>query len=239
MNSVQRIFMVLMILLGGKQVANAHAVWIESNPVASLHQKQTVQIFFGEFEKNEIDPVASWYSDLKDLEVWLTNPDQTKTKLIFTAKENYLEATFTPQQEGRYTVSTVHAAKDLGGKTKYEFAAVSLIQVGKKSANQHFPEHKLPLAITTAAQEYKKGEQLTLKVMELGQVVAHREVEISTKTGWTKKFQTNEAGEVSFMPEESGVYMAETSKYQAKEGNWHGNTYTHEWIGSTVHFQVK
>ena len=52
MKIITQLFLIL-ILLGGKQVAMAHAVWIESKASASKNQPHDVKIFYGEYASGE------------------------------------------------------------------------------------------------------------------------------------------------------------------------------------------
>lgn len=59
----------------------AHALWIETNATGKTGQTQEVRLYFGEYAQNERDELSKWRSDLKDLTLWLINPDGTKEKL--------------------------------------------------------------------------------------------------------------------------------------------------------------
>lgn len=109
----------------------AHALWIETASTGKVGQKQTVKVFYGEYVANERDSVTKWYSDVKEFTLWVVGPDQKKTQLTLTPGLNYFEGSFTPDQNGAYTVAVSHEAKELGGTTKYHFLSSANVAVGK------------------------------------------------------------------------------------------------------------
>ena len=96
----------------------AHALWIETNTTGKIGQKQEVKIYFGEYAVDERDSVTKWYSNVKDFTIWIVAPDKQKVQLSTTAAVNYYQTSFTPDNEGVYTLMIAYEAKDLGGTTK-------------------------------------------------------------------------------------------------------------------------
>ena len=116
-----KIIVTALLLILASNATFAHALWIETASSGKLGQKHAVKVFYGEFVANERDSVAKWYSDVKDFSLWLVGPDQKKVQLSLTPGTNYIETSFTPEQNGGYTLLISHEAKELGGATKYHF----------------------------------------------------------------------------------------------------------------------
>jgi len=213
----------------------AHAIWIEVNPVASLNKPQEVKVNYGEYVAAEIENVDKWYSDLKNLEVWLISPSNQKIKLSLIDRQSFLQTSFTPNEEGTYLITTVHAAKDLGGTTKYQFASNASVSVGQATPVDF---SSLALSVFTDSKIYSLKDQVTLQVFVNGEPSPNTEVIVMSASGWSKTFKSNEQGQVFFTPLWSGDYVIETSTYQESQGNWKGNNYSHLWQGSTTFIKV-
>lgn len=221
--------------LGGARTAAAHAIWIESGAKATKHKAHEVRIFYGEYPEGQLEPTAKWYSDLKTLEVWVTGPGQQRTKLTLTDAATHLVGSFTPGQDGLYYLSTVHAAKELGGTTKYEFSSVAPVLVGSAAATA---APKAPLAVVVTPQEHKANELVEVQVWKDGQAFKDAKVELMSPEGWVKTVKTDANGKVTFTPKIKGSYVLEASDYQKQDGQWHEKPYTHSWQGSTTRILI-
>ncbi|MBE8714335.1 DUF4198 domain-containing protein [Sphingobacterium hungaricum] len=230
------LFTLLLLWITSVNLAEAHAIWIEASPIANKNQPQTVKIFYGEYANAEIEPTQDWYSDLKTIEVWLISPSQKKTKLTLSDQKTFLQAEFTPEEDGTYFVSTEHAAKDLGGQSKYVFSSVIPVQVGK-SPSQVKPASAL--AVTAQAKTFTLKDDVTLQVTAKGIAAANAEVLVMSASGWSKTFKTDQNGTINFKPLWKGNYVIETSTYQEQAGKWNDKGHTHVWQGSTTFIQVK
>ncbi len=219
--------------LGLARQAKAHAIWIETNSKAAKNKSQEVKIFYGEYPSGEVDPTEKWYSDLKDLEVWVISPGQVKTRLTLTDATDHLKAEFTPTEDGVYYITTVHATKDLGGTTKYQFSSIAPVISGNAVPSIAAPS-SVPLSVVLAPKPYKTRQQIDLQVFKDGQAFADGEVLIMSPEGWVKTVKADKDGKVSFVPKLKGNYVIETSDYKKEEGEWNQKKYTHSWTGSTT-----
>ncbi len=219
----------------GSTDANAHALWIESNAKATKNKAHEVNIFYGEYPSGVSDSTAKWYSDLKDLDLWVTSPSNKKTKLELKDLSTHLTSSFIPDEDGLYYVTAVHSTKDLGGTTKYEFSSVAPVLSGKAAAA---PKLEQPLAITVAPNPYKTDSKVDLQVWKGGQAFVDGEVLIMSPEGWVKTVKTDSKGQVSFTPKLKGSYVIETSDYKKEAGEWNEKKYTHTWKGSTTRILV-
>ncbi|KUG09161.1 DUF4198 domain-containing protein [Solirubrum puertoriconensis] len=222
--------------LVGLPTAAAHAVWIESAAKATKNKAHEVKIIYGDYAEGAIEPTAKWYSDLKTLEVWVVSPSQQKTKLTLTDAGTHLTASFLPEADGLYYVTTVHATKELGGTTKYEFSSVAPVLVG--SAPPALAAPASPLAIVAAPKAYKAGAPVEAQVWKAGQPFKNGKVELMSPEGWVKTVKTDADGKVVFTPKLKGTYVLEASDYQEQAGEWHQKPYTHFWQGSTTRILI-
>ncbi len=219
------------------QFVAAHAVWIETEGKAAKNRVQVVKVFYGEFPEGLPDSTSKWYSDVKSLEVYVTSPGGKRTKLKLEDAFTCLNASFTPQEEGLYYISTEHTAQDLGGTTKYTFIAMKPVLVGDSGTAERLPD--VSLAILSDPAGYSIKKQIELTVLNNGQPYAGGEVQIMTAAGWVKTIKANQEGKIRFTPVLKGAYVIETSTYTKQEGEWNQKAFTHAWSGATTHLIVK
>ncbi|WP_442590845.1 DUF4198 domain-containing protein [Pedobacter sp. AW31-3R] len=218
----------------------AHALWIETNTAGKVGQAHAVKIFYGEYAENERDVTSKWYSDVKELTLWLVGPDKQKIKLATTLGDDVATASFTPEKDGQYTLLVSHPAKDLAGTTQYHFLTSAAVYVGKTAANvdgeaisnelKIFPESGL---------KYKVNAPVKLKAIHNGANKAEATVSVFSPSGWSKVLKTTKDGVVEFTPEWPGRYVVEVTDYQTKKGEVNGKAYESLWQGSTFSFEVK
>jgi uncharacterized GH25 family protein len=225
-------------LMLGINVANAHALWIETKTIGKIGQAEEVKIYYGEYASNEREEVSKWYSDVKDFSLWLTAPGKEKIKLNTTAGANFFSAGFTPDKEGLYILTVSHEAKELAGTTKYTFSSVALVNVGKPTA---IDQIKLPNTLKVAVSDakiYKVNAPVQLKAMLDGKPWANKSVSVFTPEGWSKEFKTDEQGNIAFNPIWPGRYVLEVSNYEKKTGEHDGKAFDAAWQGATSSFEV-
>lgn len=218
----------------------AHALWIETNATGKSGQVHEVKLFYGEYAENERDVTSKWYSDVKELTLWLVGPDQQKIKLATTLGDNVATASFTPEKDGQYTLLVSHPAKDLAGTTQYHFLTSATVHVGKTAAHidgaaignelKIFPETGI---------KYKVNTALKLKAVHHGSQKAGASVSVFSPSGWSKVLKTNQDGVVEFTPEWPGRYVVEVTDYAEKAGEVNGKKYESLWQGATYSFEVK
>ncbi len=219
------------------QRAEAHAIWIETAPYGAPAKAHTVRIYYGEYEVRKLENTADWYSDLRDLEVYVSQPGHEKIKLSLADKGSYLETTFVPQQKGLYFVSTSHATKELGGTMRYEFTSQVAVLVGNDPAKTLFDA--LPYQLYVSPQEYTKGDKITVYLTNDGQALAEQDIVVMSPSGWSKHYTSDNQGRVIVDALWEGVYVVEFGHTTQVNGTWHGNSYTENWQGITTSFLVE
>lgn len=230
----------LFLILAATSQIFAHALWIETPATGKVGQKQEVKIYYGEYAENERNSVQKWYSDVKELSLWLVGPDQQKTKLEYTKGVDALQASFTPSKDGVYTLTISHDAKDFGGTTKYQFNAIALVAVGKVAAGSTpVAKNNEILVFHDAAKTYKINTPIQLKTLfkEAAQEKLH--VTVASPSGWVKTVNTNAQGVAEFTPLWAGKYFIEVSKYGKEEGELNCAKHESVWRCATVLFEVK
>lgn len=215
----------------------AHALWIETAASGKVGQKQSVKVFYGEYVANERDSVAKWYSDVKEFSLWLVGPDQKKTQLTLTPGANHFEGTFTPDQNGAYTVVVSHEARELGGTTKYHFLSSADVIVGKAlpAAIQNPNVLKLHVEGASAA---KINKTLQLKAFLNDAVAKGKTVSVFSPNGWSRELITDDSGAAEFTPLWKGRYVVEVSDMDKTPGQHNGKDYKATWKGATYSFEI-
>lgn len=200
----------------------AHALWIETYGPAQKGVKQTVKVFWGEFEENEHDPVDKWFSDIRDFKLFVTGPDGKKAPLATVQQADHFLAEFTPEEEGVYLFTISHDARDLGGTTKLQYNSVAVIKIGKSAKGNEAGFNTDQLRIwSDAATSYKLNRPVSLDIFQKGIQAEKVHVSVFSPSGWKKDFQTDANGNVTFSPLWPGRYQAEASSYSGEEAGEH------------------
>lgn len=217
----------------------AHALWMETNEVGTKNSPHEVSIFYGEYAHGIKEHTADWYSDVTQLEIWLISPDNKKTKLTPEKKESSLVTTFTPTQEGMYTLTITHQAKDLGGDYVYQFNTAAHVRVGKTTDATASLDHEIYVFLDTKNTN-KKAESVKGTVFINGKAAPkNTTIEIASPTGWVKEVKTTDEGTFEFSPLELGLYFLEASYTEDKTGEHHGKPYNHIWKCATQLVRIK
>jgi uncharacterized GH25 family protein len=216
-----KLLLFIILLLPGVQVL-AHAIWIETNQKGVKGKQQEVSIFFGEYADNERDSVAKWFSNLRDMQLFLTAPDGAKTKLDLRAVVDHYAAAFTPGSEGVYTLSVSHTVADIYGETKIEYYAVASVFVNSTDTRS-LPATTL-LAIQPGA-ETTNNKPVSVNVYNNQTLLPGAKVVIASPAGWERTLYTNQQGAVSFTPLVTGRHMLEAVRVDKTPGTHGGKAY--------------
>jgi len=236
MKTISFLLLIIAGFLCSTQLAEAHAVWIESAAGGTKAKPHPVRIYYGEYEAKVYEKTADWYSDLREMEVYLLRPDQSKVKLTLTDKGEYLETTFTPDQAGVYLISASHATKDLGETTRYEFTSQVAVSVGTEAGVK---QGVLPYQLFVLPVKHSKGSKVDILLTKDGRPLAGQDIVVMSPEGWTKTYQSDAQGRISTDVLWKGVYVAEFGHSTEVKGTWHGQPYTQNWQGLTTSFEVE
>ncbi|KAA0991375.1 DUF4198 domain-containing protein [Dyadobacter aurulentus] len=233
-----KLLLFALLITAGTTQLFAHALWIQTAPTGKAGQKQSVKIIYAE-PGDKPEKLSEWYSDVKEFELWLTTPDNKKTKLATVAGEDHFTSEFTPTQDGVYTLSVGHTAKELGGETVYQFNASALVTVGKASVGNDPSLNKNELSVfADPAKTYKVNSPLTLKSLFKNTSNEKLYVSIASPSGWSKQISTDEQGLADFTPIWPGTYYIEVSKSWKETGKLHGKDYKSFWRSATLLVEV-
>lgn len=230
------VFSVLVLLLAAGSVS-AHAIWIESNATGKKGSKHAVKVYFGEFGDNERDTVAKWFSDLKDLKVYLVGPGQQKVQLSTSDAVDHLLADFVPSADGVYTILIYHVVKDLHGAAKIEYNASATIVVGQ-GANQHTLNTNELSIFSATGGAAKLNTPLKLQAFYQQQPAAKQQIEVVAPGGWEKKVTGDATGAITVVPTVAGVHMAEVMQNVKEPGEHNGKHYESTWKIATYSIAV-
>ncbi|WP_344852447.1 DUF4198 domain-containing protein [Pedobacter jeongneungensis] len=218
--------------------AFAHALWIETSAMGKKGQPQDVKVFFGEYEHNEPDTAAKWFSNLKDFKLVLTAPNGT-TKVLTTSPDVlFYKASFTPDQDGTYKISVVHEVAAVYEKAKIEYYAFADVAVGASKINTVFPADAA-LTIRPDKHALKVGETAVHEVIYNKTPFANQKL---TVVGPDKKGQPTETdaqGKFTFKPATKGSYFLEAFTEDKTPGKLNGKDYEKIWHLVTYTTEVK
>jgi len=231
---VKKILLSLMALVASVSVLQAHALWIQTAPAGATGKEQQIKIIYSEPCQNP-EKLSEWYSDVKEFELWLTAPDGTKEKLAMVAGDDSFTSKFTPDQEGIYTVSVGHTAKEPGGSTVYQFNASALVKVGKATAGNNAALNKNDLSVfADLFNDNRVNKPLSLTTLYKSAPGEKIFVTVSSPSGWSKQIETNEKGIAVFTPVWPGTYYIEASKSWKESGTQGGKDYNSFWRAATL-----
>lgn len=221
--------------------AFAHFMWVETNPVGKVGQKQEVKVFFGEYTYGLQEKVnEESFGKMKNFDVWVVAPDGQKTKLDVKPGELFYSGWFTPKANGTYTVVLDNDKIEVMDFTQYDFGifkthyhATAKTEVGGKATDSAAANPTgLAVVDVTKAISKEKGET-TLKVLFKGQPIKDTEVTVFISDLWSKKLTTDANGEVKFALPWSTKYIIEVTKKEEVPGKYDGKDYQFIWHCAT------
>jgi uncharacterized GH25 family protein len=221
--------------------AFAHFMWVETNPVGKVGQKQEVKVFFGEYTYGLQEKVnEESFGKMKNFDVWVVAPDGQKTKLDVKPGELFYSGWFTPKANGTYTVVLDNDKIEVMDFTQYDFGifkthyhATAKTEVGGKATDSAAANPTgLVVVDVTKAISKEKGET-TLKVLFKGQPIKDTEVTIFISDLWSKKLTTDANGEVKFALPWNTKYIIEVTKKEEVPGKYDGKDYQFIWHCAT------
>lgn len=204
----------------------AHAVWMETSPAGKKGVPQQVKIFFGEFSTKDVSPAAKWFSDLKDFTIVLIKPGKKEIKLTTAAATDHYLSTFTPEENGLYTIVVHHIVKDVYNGMKLDYNSSATVRVGEvNTADSSSFNNNIVSLVADGAYTAKKDNPLLLKVFYDAKPVVHQEFSVVAPNGWEKGLYSNEKGQASFTPLWAGTYLAEYTYTEKIPGEHNGKKY--------------
>jgi uncharacterized GH25 family protein len=229
--------LIITLLLSVASNAFAHALWIETSATGKVGQKQQISIYYGEYAEDEKDSLSHWYSDVKEVKIWLVSPDNKKIQLTTTAETIRLTAEFTPSVNGTYTLLADHAVKDVGRTTLYQFVSSATITVGNVITPNNATQNTNSLSLTANA-AYKVNQPATVNALFKNKASTDITFSVVSPTGWAKSFKADASGNLNFTPIWPGVYYVEAFYTEKTAGEQNGKAYESVWRGATYMITV-
>ncbi|MBL0743907.1 DUF4198 domain-containing protein [Chryseolinea lacunae] len=233
----QRLYLIALLIFAHVSAGFAHALWIETKGEGILGKEQEVKIFYGEYAEKEFEATDKWYSDVNTFALWLTTPDGTKKQLTYKSADKAFVASFTPDKEGTYVLTVGHSAREIDGTTVYQFNASAVVAVKSSTIGnaKAIPANELYLEPGKDA----KGKQGIVKAFYKGQPAAKITITVSTPSGWSKNFHTDENGVANFELQGKGWYALEGFYTTEEKGNHFDKPYESIWRCATLRIDVK
>ncbi|WP_437397145.1 DUF4198 domain-containing protein [Flagellimonas lutimaris] len=216
--------------------ASAHYLWIETNGTGTLGQTQEVRVHYGEYTYGVIEKVeGKAFPSVSKFTLWVIAPDGTKTALKTTAKEDHYLASFTPSQNGVYTIALNNNEIDVIDYTQYDFgifkthyhstAKVQVVTDGDTITVN--PEG------IVVKQLKNDGKEIKLQVLYKDEPIAKNELKVYVSDLWSKTLYTDDNGEVSFALPWDSKYIVETTTKEEIPGSYNGEDYEFIWHCAT------
>jgi len=237
-NMKTKISLLFFFLAFGISSAFAHALWIETASTGKKGQAQEVKVFFGEYESNEPDSAAKWFSNLKAFSLVLTAPNGTTTVLTSTPDVRFFKASFTPDQDGSYKLSVVHEVADIYEKAKIEYYAFADVAVGNAKINTVYPS-TAALTIRPDKHTLKVGETSVHQVIYNKTPFAKQKLTVVNTDRKAQPTETDADGKFTFKPEQKGNYFFEAFTEEKNPGKLNGKDYDKVWHLVTYTTEVK
>ncbi len=216
----------------------AHALWIETASTGKKGQQQEVKVFFGEYESNETDSAAKWFSNLKDFKLALTAPNGSTKVLTALPDVLFYKASFVPDQEGHYKISIVHEVAAVYEKAKIEYYAFADVAVGTSKINTAFPSDAA-LTIRPAKHGLKVGDLAVHEVIYHKKPFANQKLTVVGPDKKGQPVETDVQGKFIFKPVAKGNYFLEAFTEDKTPGKLNGQDYEKTWHLVTYTTEVK
>lgn len=217
--------------------AFSHFMWIETNPEGTLNEEQAIKVYFGEYTYGVIEKVdEDAFQMMKNFSLWIIAPNGEKTLISTTAQKNHYLGSFTPSQNGTYTVLLNNNDISVIDYTQYDFGifkshyhSMSVIHVGTKT-NETSIDNENGLSIKKLVSNNK---EVTLQVFYKGEIISDAEVTIFVADQWSKKVTTDANGIISFQLPWKTKYILETTYKEETPGTFKGDSYQFIWHCAT------
>lgn len=233
----KHIYILILVALFNIGNAAAHALWIETNTTGSIGKKQLISIYYGEYAENERDSVSHWFSDVKNVQLWLVSPNNKRIQLATTAEPIQLTAEFTPTENGTYTLLIDHPVKEVPRTTLYQFVSSATVTVGNIGTPNNILQNTNSLSLNSSG-AYKINKAATVTALFKNTPSTVITFTVVSPTGWSKSFKADANGNLVFTPIWPGIYYIEAFYTEKTTGEQNGKTYESIWRGATYMINV-
>ncbi|HCX20481.1 MAG: ferredoxin [Flammeovirgaceae bacterium] len=240
MKNKLKIWVTAFMLVIASQVS-AHYLWVETAETGKIGKSHQVQVFFGEYTYGVIeDPNGENFENVKNFQLWVVAPSGKKTAIETTAGKESFVGTFTPTENGTYTVVLNNNEIDVIDYTQYDFGifkthyhSTAKVVVGKEVESTESTNADGLVVINSSASTGTKNGEVILNVLYKGKPVEGQEVAVYISDLWSKKLYTDADGKVSFTLPWETRYTVETTKKEEVPGTYKGDDYEFIWHCAT------
>ena len=221
------------LIIFSSHLLSAHYLWIESNPTGKIGKAQEVRVYFGEYTYNLREtPGEERFEAVKAFKVWVVTPSGNKSELSFNQNADCYSSTFTPKENGTYTLVLNNDEIDVIDYTQYNFGifkthyhSVARVQVGGTIIETVAQNPDGITLVDLSGETPAAGKLLKFKVLYKGEPLVKGELDIYVADQWSKKLYTDENGLVTLTLPWSTKYIIEASKKEEVPGNYRGKDY--------------
>lgn len=240
MKNYKILFTFLLTLLAGSS-SFAHYLWLETAETGKKNKEHVVKVYFGEYTYGVIeDPSGENYENVKNFSLWVISPSGKKTPITTSVKDNAFQGTFTPKEDGTYTVVLNNNEIDVIDYTQYDFGifkthyhSTAKVVVGDKNAPTAADNNAGLVVVNASDKQATQNSSVVLQVLYKGEPLAEQEVDIYVSDLWSKKLTTDKEGKVSFTLPWKTKYTVETTKKEEVPGSYKGEDYEFIWHCAT------
>lgn len=226
-------------------LAQAHFIWIETDPKGEPGKNQKVEIYFGEPHEFLREEAGGRLDQHDRIEAWAAAAKGEKTKVGLKKGVNLFSGVITPQKVGRYNLtakSLGHEVQDLTGfgqgiSRPLFFARGQFLSFerGRVSEREEEIKEYLDLDIIPVTKSLdpligtivpKVGNELVVRVVFKGKPLARQRVNAFGPNGWIKELPSTDSwGVTSFVPLWPGRYVLQISQDEKAPGEFKGKSY--------------
>lgn len=211
----------------------AHNIWIETSNTGKAGKEHIAKVYLGGYGENERDSTQNWFSNTKGFVLYLIAPNGEKKQIQTKPGPNYFEAAFTPDKEGVYTLAIFHEVAEVYGTTKYQYHAAARIQVGAATTGANNIATANELTIQTSS----KLKTVTVKTEYKGKSPGKITILVASPSGWSKTFETDANGVLTFDTIWPGLYVIEAFYKQDLSGILNGKDFKK--VSNTATYSVE
>lgn len=225
--------------------AEAHFIWIETDPAAQPGRSQAVLVYFGEPHEFLREESGGRLDQHDGLRAWLVDPHGERLEVVLKKELNRFVGAFTPRAVGRHNVlvtSLNHAVMDL---TEYDRPIVKplfyartqslVFEAGRNSEREKEISQFADLDIVPVTKALdpvrgsivpRTGNEVVVRVVFKGRPLAKRRVNAFGPNGWVKELQATDSwGVTSFVPLWPGRYVLVVTNDEKTPGRFGDRTY--------------
>lgn len=226
-------------------LAQAHFIWIETDPKGEPGKNHKVEIYFGEPHEFLREEAGGRLDQHDGIEAWAVTSKVGKTKIGLKKGLNLFSGVITPQKVGRYNLiakSLGHEIQDLTQNDRgiirpLFFARTQLLSFEKGRVSEREEEIKeyLDLDIIPVSKSLdplmgsivpKIGDEFVVRVIFKGKPLARERVNAFGPNGWIKELQSTDSwGVTSFVPLWPGRYVLQIMHDEKAPGEFKGKSY--------------